>query len=332
MIESSKPDIKIALLRALQLGDLLCTIPAVRALRTAYPSAEITLLGLPWATSFVQRFNNYFNRFIHFPGYPGLPEQPYAPSEWIKFVQTIHQEQFDLVIQMHGDGTIVNPMLQKLHIKELAGFYPSGCPVNSGLFIEYPKHVHEIERHLLLIKHLGISITGVYLEFPFLLKDEEDFKKLLLPVFPYRYVCVHPGSRGVSRQWNPAYFAALADFCIEQGFTVVLTGTIDEIDLTREVKKCMKHTAIDLTGKTSLGAIGLLIKNASFLISNCTGVSHIASATETPSLVISLDGEPERWAPLNKDLHKVLDWSRDPHFEKAFEQTAHLIQRSQQFI
>ena len=75
---------KIAVLRALQLGDLLCAIPAIRALRHAYPHTEITLLGLPWAKSLVERFPNYFNRFILFPGYPGLPEQTYDAQAFEK--------------------------------------------------------------------------------------------------------------------------------------------------------------------------------------------------------------------------------------------------------
>ncbi|HXL57598.1 MAG TPA: glycosyltransferase family 9 protein [Chitinophagaceae bacterium] len=326
MMQSTR--FKIAILRALQLGDLLCAIPAVRSLRAAYPSAEITLLGLPWAASFVKRFNAYFDRFIHFPGYPGLPEQIYSPEAWTKFVQTMQEEQFDLVIQMQGNGAIVNPMLQSLRLKQLAGFHCAECRVDSNLFNKYPEHVHEAERYLMLMQHLGIPSTGAHLEFPLTEKDEEDFKKLLLPLFSKTYICVHPGSRGTQRQWPPAYFAALADYCIEHGFTVVLTGTNDEIDITKEVQKCMKHTAIDLTGKTSLGAVAVLIKNAFMLISNCTGVSHIAAAVETPSVVVSLDGEPKRWAPPNKTLHHVIDWTKNPHFEKVFKELVKMIDNS----
>lgn len=316
---------KIAILRALQLGDLLCAIPAIRALRAAYPDAEITLLGLPWAASFVERFNKYIDRFIHFPGYPGLPEQIYSPEEWRKFVQTMQNEQFDLLLQMQGNGTIVNEILPVFEAKELAGFYPPQKPVESGLFIEYPHGISEIRRHLLLMKHLGVPPQGEQLEFPLTEKDEEDFKKLLLPITDKKYVVVHPGSRGVTRQWPPVYFAALADYCIEQGYTVVITGVKDEIDITTELRKCMKHAAIDLTGQTSLGAVAVLIKNAFMLISNCTGVSHIASAFATPSVVLSMDGEPERWAPLNKKLHHVIDWTMEPHFETVFQETVKVI-------
>ena len=325
MAQPQAKQFKIAILRALQLGDLLCSVPAIHSLRAAYPDAEITLLGLPWAVSFVQRFNKYFDRFIHFPGFPGLPEQPYSAEAWIKFVEAIEEEQFDLVIQMQGKGTVVNKMLQQLNLSQLAGFDCEEARMDSDMFLEYPDNRNEIERHLELMEHLGIRTKGTHLEFPLFEKDEQDFEKLLLPVESKKYVCIHPGSRSASRQWSPAYFAALADYCIEQGFTAIITGVADEVDITKEVMKCMKHAAIDLTGKTNLGAAAVLIKNAYMLISNCTGVSHIAAAFDTPSIIISLNEEPERWEPLNRKIHRMIDWNKEPHFEKVFTETVKLI-------
>jgi len=325
MILSSDKVQKIAVFRALQLGDMLCAVPAIKALRNAYPAAEIVLLGLPWASTFVQRFSMYFDRFIHFPGYPGLPEQQFDAAKFNAFTEQMRDEEFDLLIQMQGNGTIVNPLMLTLGAKHVAGFFNEQSVVHSSLFMEYPDYGPEADRHLLLMQHLGIASCGNHLEFPLLPADYKELDELMLPVQKKKYVCVHPGSRGSWRQWPPKYFAALADYCVEQGFTVIVTGTNDEIEITKEVIKCMQHPAIDLTGKTKLGAVGLLIKDAYLLIANCTGVSHIAAATETPSIIISMDGEPERWGPVNKRIHTTIDWTKNHHFETVFEATVDKI-------
>ncbi len=67
---------KIIVFRALQIGDMLCAIPTIRALHNAYPEAEITLVGLPWAKMLTERFPDYFHALITFPSYRGFPEQP----------------------------------------------------------------------------------------------------------------------------------------------------------------------------------------------------------------------------------------------------------------
>lgn len=320
---------KIAILRALQLGDMLCAIPAIRALRKAYPEAEITLIGLPWAAQFVQRFNRYFDAFIHFPGFPGLPEQDYSQQAFIRFVEQANEKEFDLVIQMQGNGTIVNELLPLLNARYMAGYYNAESYIPNGLFMEYPNYGSEVHRHMMLMKFLGIEANDDALEFPVNQKDEADFEKLCLYLPEKRYICIHPGSRGRWRQWPPKYFAELGNLCIEHGFTVVVTGTKDESDITQELIKCMHHPVIDLTGCTSMGAVTLLLQNAYMLIANCTGVSHIASATKTRSIIISMDGEPERWGPINTSLHTTIDCKSHHRFEEVLKQTIKVLQQAQ---
>jgi len=315
----------IAVFRALQLGDLLCCIPAMRALRKACPRAEITLLGLPWAASLVKRFPAYFDRFVHFPGYPGLPEQESDTLALEAFMRDMRDERYDLLLQMQGNGTIVNPLLLTFGAVYTAGFHNEHSRVPSELFMEYPNFGHEIERHNRLMAHLGITSQGYDLEFPLDADDYKAFDELRLPAGPGEYVCVHPGSRGGWRQWPPRFFALLASYCIGVGYKIVVTGTEEERPITRELVKWIPYPVIDLTGRTTLGSAGVLIKNAAMLISNCTGVSHIAAAVRTPSVVISMDGEPGRWAPLNTQLHKTLDWTRQPDLMKALTYTADLV-------
>jgi ADP-heptose:LPS heptosyltransferase len=276
----------------------------------------------------VERFPRYFDDWKHFPGYPGLPEQPVNPVSFLSFLSEMQTERFDLAIQMQGNGSIVNPMVELFNARLIAGFCRLNdyCP-DPTLFIEYPTRISEIERHLLLMNHLGITGMDTRLEFPILKKDVEELDKLGLEVEPKKYVCVHPGSRGAWRQWPPAYFANLADYCITMGFQVVITGTQGEMPVVEEVIKHMKYKPVNAAGKTSLGALGLLIKNAFAIICNCTGVSHMASALEIPSVVISMDGEPERWAPLNKIVHRTIDWTKTSNYELVFRETVSTLEK-----
>lgn len=319
---------RIAIFRALQLGDMLCSIPAVKALRNAYPQAHITLVGLPWAKALTERFPQYFNAFKSFPGYPGLPEQPFAPKAFTTFLMQMQQEEYDLVLQMQGNGSLTNSLVALFNGKHTAGFYlpQHYCP-NEDLFVEYPSQLHEVERHIALMQHLGIASCGTQLEFPLTAKDEEELAALQLSVEHKKYICVHAGSRDKKRQWPTEYFAALADYCAAQGLTVVLTGTSDELGIVNEVAQHMQYQPAIAAGKTSIGAVAVLIKNALLLISNCTGVSHIAAAVETPSLIISMDGEPHRWAPLKKELHPIIDWTNIPDFNMVLEKLKWLLQQ-----
>ena len=149
---------KIAIFRALQLGDMLCSIPAIRSLKKAYPDAELILIGLPWAQTLADRFTAYFKSFISFPGFPGMPEQDFQPELFTGFLKYVQDQQFDLVLQMQGNGSLVNPLVELFGAKHTAGFFKKGhyYPDNN-LFLEYPDYGHEISRHLKLMDFLGIS-------------------------------------------------------------------------------------------------------------------------------------------------------------------------------
>ncbi|GAB2692145.1 glycosyltransferase family 9 protein [Mucilaginibacter koreensis] len=328
LAQQGATQLKIAVYRTLQLGDMLCIIPAMRALRNAYPHAHITLLGLPWAESFVERFHQYFDEFVHCPGLPGLPEQPFDAAKTARFFLDFQQQGYDLLLQMQGNGTVINPMMEFFGARQLGGFYtPGDYAPNLDYFMPYPNEGPEPERHIQLMEFLGISSQGNALEFRVTPSDEAEYAALNLPIQPQQYVCIHPGSRGAWRQWPTQHFAALADYAAEQGYQPVITGTAGEQPIIDEVMGYMKHQAINTAGITTLGAVGVLIKNARALISNCTGVSHMASAFKTPSVVISMDGEPGRWAPIDKETHLTIDWTKTPDYNLVFEVAVKVLSR-----
>lgn len=303
---------RIAVFRALQLGDLLCTVPALRALRGAFPEARITLIGLPWSRSFVRRYNHILDEFIEFPGFPGLPERYPQLYKLPAFLQEIQQMKFDLALQMQGSGGVSNPLVALFGARLNAGFCLPGqyCP-DEERFLSYPVHEPEVWRHLRLMEFLGIPDQGEYLEFPLQDSDWDDLRYLFdrYNLVQGRYFCIHPGARSRERRWSMEKFAQLGDFIFDLGFQVALTGTEEEAYLTQAVAGRMSAPCVDLAGCTSLGSMAALLANSRMLVCNDTGVSHLASALQVPSVVLYTASDPKLWAPLNRNLHRVIEWA-----------------------
>ena len=300
---------RLVILRALQLGDLLCAVPALRALRAALPAAEITLVGLPWARAFVERFDRYLDGFLEFPGYPGLPERELQVHRVPEFLAAAQRLQFDLAIQMHGSGAIVNPLTVLLGARYTAGFHVPGqyCP-DPERFLPFPAHEPEVWHHLRLMEFLGVPLQGDELEFPLRPQDEQELAAIpeARDLHSAEYVCIHPGARSRARRWLPERFAAVADVLAARGLRIVLTGSSDEAALTAAVAGSMKAPALDLAGRTSLGALAVLLSRARLLVCNDTGVSHIAAGLRLPSVVIISASDPNRWAPLDHERHRAI--------------------------
>ena len=305
LLEALRPD-TIAVFRALQLGDMLCAVPALRALRAACPRARITLVGLPWARTFAGRFSRYLDDFIPFPGHPDLPERIPDAEVFPDFLARMRNRNFDLAIQLHGDGSITNGLIGSFGSKTVAGFgrAPEG---STGAFLPYPDSGPEIRRLLALTTFLGAPEQGEELEFPLTYSDYTELAAtgLARDLEPNGYICVHPGARAIERRWPAENFAAVANALhADSGLTVVLTGSEQESALTAAVKAETHAPTVDAALRISSGALAVLIAGARLLICNDTGVAHLAAALKIPCVIVFRGSDLARWAPLDRGLHR----------------------------
>ena len=311
----------ILVFRALQVGDMLCAVPALRALRNACPSARIILVGLPWAAQLPGRFPHLIDAFIPFPGHPRLPEQGADAVSIRAFYRQVRALHADLAIQLHGSGEFSNAIARRLGAKKTTGFtrHPE---MNPG-FLRYPEQGHEIERLCALMRALGSTADDTSLEFPLLADDHAELNAAGVPlsVAGDDYVCLHPGARDPRRRWPAARFAAVGDHLARAfGVKVVLTGSGAERELAAEVAAQMNEPAINAAQPISLGAMAALIDGARLLVCNDTGASHIAAALRVPSVVVFGHADVGRWAPLDRQRHRCV---RDPDGQKTDEVIAH---------
>jgi ADP-heptose:LPS heptosyltransferase len=305
--------LKIGILRALYMGDMLCIIPTVRAIRGAYPFASITLIGLPWQKSFVERFHHYFDAYVEFPGWPGLPEQPYDHKRVLSFIADMQAQSFDIFLQMQGNGESTNVLSMLFGAKKTFGLRKANdwCE-NEYTFPVSEDDEHEILRFLKLVNALQIPIQGTYLEFPIHANELKKIHAILTEqkLSNTSYICVHPGARDPRRRWAARNFAVVADQLASFGYKILLTGGVEERGVMQEVASLMSYPALNTVeefGHLPLGELAALIHYGSALVANDTGVSHIASALQVPSVIIfSPFSNPLRWAPLNSQIHKVI--------------------------
>ncbi len=299
----------IVVFRALQLGDLLCAVPAFRALRFAFPDSPITLVGLPWAHALVARYMHYLDDFIAFPGVPQLPEQAADVATLPGFFADVRARRFDLAIQLHGSGVRTNSIVERFGAAKTVGFRPEGAPFEaSGDFFPYPRSGHEIHRLLELLAFLGIPGQGEEMELPLFDDDYQELYRLTASdgLEPGRYVCLHPGSRENSKRWPARHFAQIGDALHEAGYRVVITGSGSERALATSISRAMRYPSTNYAAPISIGALGALLNHARLLVTNDTGISHVAAALRLPSVVIFTTTDSGRWAPLDHKLHRVV--------------------------
>jgi ADP-heptose:LPS heptosyltransferase len=305
---------RIAVFRALYLGDLLLSIPALRALRAACPAAEIVFVGLPWAREFLERFG-YTDGFVEFPGYPGIKEVPYDPERTAAFMRRIEAEPFDLAIQLHGDGSISNAFVSELGARWSVGFVRPGAPCPLTVGVPYPgDDAHELLKQLALLDAIGVPSRGTALELPLRPEDFDELRGDLGDdtIEDGPIIAIHPGSKAPSRRWSPDRYAALADALVDEfGARIVLTGGEAERPLAAYVESSMRRPALNLVGKTSLGALGALLSCADLFVGNDTGPSHLAVAVDCPSVMLFGPGNIRRWQPLDQTRHAVLSSPAD---------------------
>lgn len=277
---------RLAVLRPNAVGDFVFALPALHALRQAYPEAHIVYLGKPWHVQFLQGRPGPVDEVIAMPPVPGVGAPPYVdPEPGRHFAEKMRATGIDLALQLYGGGHYSNPYLRTLGARHTVGLRtPDAAPLDRWL-----PYGELANRRLELLQVAALAgatpaFSGRELE-----ATEEDRRLAaeLVPPHPgERIVVLHPGASDVRRRWPAERFAAIGDMLAERGATIVLSATADEHVLARAVAAHMHHAPLDLTGRLSLSALCGLLERSVLMVANDTGPLHLALALETPAVGI----------------------------------------------
>lgn len=327
---------KIAVLRPNAVGDFVFALPALHALKHAYPDAELVFLGKAWHAQFLHARPGPVDRVVVMPPVPGVgvpPEQAVDDHAVERFVACMRQEGFDIVAQMFGGGRYSNPFAMRLGARVTIGARAQGA----AALDRWTAHVEPGNRRLALLEIaalVGATLPWMPRELAVTPADREDAARVLRaeraagpgspPVCPAGahalpggsalaskgappgrarpLVLLQPGSSDPRRCWPPDRFSAAGDALAAAGALVAVNGSVQEAGLVRRIVGGMRHPALDLSGQLGLGGLCGLLERAALVVSNDTGPLHLALAIGTPAVGIFWHTNLADGAPLRPSL------------------------------
>lgn len=116
-----------------------------------------------------------------------------------------------------------------------------------------------------------------------------------------------PGAEyGAAKRWPAAYYAEVAQYYIAQGGQVILLGSAKDAPVTAEIAAAVNSPACqDFAGKTSIQEVLVLLAQADQVVSNDSGLMHVAAALGTPVIAVYGSSDPTYTPPLS-DKAKIL--------------------------
>jgi ADP-heptose:LPS heptosyltransferase len=290
--------VAVTVLRALGLGDLLTSVPALRAIARAFPDQRRVLAAPGWLEPLLPLIREGGEPCLHdivqIAGLEADPERlPRRPP---------------VAVNLHGAGPESHRLLLATKPERLIAFRNDALADTLGL-PEWDPDEHEARRWCRMLGHFGIAADPAALEI--------ERPQVELPEWAHGATLLHPGAASAARRWPAERWAQIARHERAQGRAVLVTGSRKELGLARWIAA---EAGLDprsvIAGRTDVGTLAAFVAAADVLVCGDTGVAHLATALHVPSVLLFGPTSPRHWGPpQDRPIHRVLWEGRigDPH-------------------
>lgn len=280
----------VLILRALGLGDLLTAVPALRALRDAFPDHR-SVLAAPAYLAPLGLHTGAVDEVV--------AAAPLAPLEL--------GIRPDIAVNLHGRGPESHRVLMATRPRRLIAFGHPDLPNTEGGPTWRPRE-HEVARWCRMLGESGIPADSARVE---LAAPERSIQAGVAGA-----TIVHPGAGSRARRWPAERWADVTRWEAASGRDVLITGAPEERTLALRVARLAGiDEAAVLAGRTDVMDLAAVVAAAGRVLCADTGIAHLATAFGTPSVVLFGPASPAEWGPPARDRHRVLWAGRtgDPH-------------------
>ncbi|MDI6785369.1 MAG: glycosyltransferase family 9 protein [bacterium] len=302
---------KILFIRNDKIGDLLLTLPVIKAAKDKYPDYKISILVSEYTSNLLNDIN-YIDEIIvekeKHKSYVGL----------LKLIKRIRKNKYDVGIILYPcwRNAIVS-FLSLIPIRIGTGYKLCSILFNKKVYVHRTKNklIHETDYCLKHLKYFNINHADRKINLTKRKKDEDYIKKLL-DKFKIekeeRLIAIHPGNGRSALNWSVENFIRLIDLITKDNrIRVVLTGTNGDKEIIEKIKDGINKDSkvINLFNQTNINQLQALLSFCNFFIGTSTGPMHLAAAVKTRVIALFsplLPQRPEKWSPLGEGHTIVL--------------------------
>jgi heptosyltransferase II len=296
-----------------QLGDMLCVVPLLRALRQTLPESRISLLASP-VNAEIMMGNKYLDALVVFDKKDFVGRGLFHLTKLFSFLRRLRAERYDLVLcpatvstsftsdfLSFSTGSPLRVGASSLNGSEnpSAFLYTHAVPLDwSGS----PER-HQTLRNLDLLSNWSVTTSDLSLVAT--LNDNEMaaantfLSSKLTP--DTRVVSIHCGAGKLPNRWPAERFAEVARrLCKEQSVLyVVVEGPMDKEPVGR-LLRAMEGIDVLLVKGKPIRMVACILAHSHLLMTNDTGIMHVGAAVGVPVLSIFGPTDPRQWAPIGE--------------------------------
>jgi heptosyltransferase I len=306
---------RILILRLSAAGDVIRTLPAVRALKEHSPAAYVA-----WVTEEASRLllesQPEVDDVILFPrkrwskGIRSVREVWRTIGEVIQFIVALRRQRFDITFDFHG--ILKSGLLSFLSgAPERIGFDRKSSKEGNFLFSNIRVRLRRektsrYQRNLALLEGIGLKGKSFNAGLTIPPEDREVVESFFrsLPVSVRKpLIAIHPGTspKTFYKRWMADRYSELADrFIRDLGASVIFTWGPDELDWVEGIRKGMEKPSILGPRTGSLTQLGEVLRRCNLYVGGDTGPMHVASSMGIPVIAIFGPTDPVENEPFGE--------------------------------
>ena len=299
-----EPPRRVLAVRLDNIGDVVMTGPALRALKQAWPESELTLLVspagsrvaplLPWADHVV----------VQRTVWQDLGRLPFDPAREQAFIDRLREGRYDLAV--------IFTSFSQSPFGAAYACYLAGIPRRIGQARDFggallstcvtplAAEAHQVDRNLHVLSAFGWDVRNRRLELdvPAHVSARADALLAGAGVAPdEHFIALAPGATCSARRYDTARFAEVAQKLAQHApHPVVVVGGESDRDFTARWPSL--PGLVSLAGATSVPELAAVLRRARLVVANNSGPMHIADAFARPQVVLFSGTEHEsQWSP-----------------------------------